>query len=58
MVRRLLLAAAIAVHAAAPAAVVNAQHKPLGGSNWTASLRVENDGAPHETRTKSTRPPD
>jgi hypothetical protein len=54
----LLLAAAIAVHAAAPAAVVNAQHKPLGGSNWTASLRVENDGAPHETRTKSTRPPD
>lgn len=44
MLRRLLLGLAFAVHAAASASVVTAQYTPLGGSDWTVSFTVRNDG--------------
>lgn len=44
MIRCLLLAAALAMHALASASVVTAQYTPLGGSAWTASFTVQNDG--------------
>lgn len=44
MIRRLLLAAALAVHTLASASVVTAQYTPQGGDLWTVSFTVQNDG--------------
>lgn len=44
MIRSLLLALALTLHAATSAAEVKAEYRPLGANDWTVNFTVQNDG--------------